>query len=43
VENQEQFLEVMKKLEADKDAKEAVFVVIQPKGETGVCRIDLTK
>src|SRR5690606_34658016 len=43
VENQEQFLAAMKKLEENKEAKEAVFVVIQPKGETGVCRIDLTK
>ena len=43
VENQEQFLTLMKKLEEKTDAKEAVFVVIQPNGENQVCRIDLTK
>jgi hypothetical protein len=43
VENEEQFTEIMKKLDENKDAREAVFVVLTPKGETSVCRIDLTK
>jgi len=43
VENQKEFLELMKKLDENKEARETVFVVIQPKGETSVCRIDLTK
>ena len=43
VDNQQQFLDVLKK-ESDKpDLKEMVFVVIQPTGETQVCRVDLTK
>jgi serine protease Do len=43
VDNQQQFLEVMKKEEAKTDLKEMVFVVIQATGETQVCRVDLTK
>jgi serine protease Do len=43
VENQQQFLEVMKKEEAKMDLKEMVFIVIQSSGETQVCRVDLTK
>jgi S1-C subfamily serine protease len=43
IENNDQFLAAMKKLEENKEAKESVFVVIQPNGETTVCRIDLTK
>lgn len=43
VENQAQFLEVLKTEEARPDLKELVFVVIQRSGETQVCRIDLTK
>lgn len=43
VENQQQFLDVLKKEEDKPDLKEMVFVVIQPNGETQVCRVDLTK
>ena len=43
VDNQQQFLDVLKKEEANPDLKEMVFVVIQRTGETQVCRIDLTK
>ena len=43
VENQKQFLAIMKQEEAKSDLKEMVFVVIQPNGETKVCRVDLTK
>jgi serine protease Do len=43
VDNQQQFLEVMKKEEAKTDLKEMVFVVIQSTGDTQVCRVDLTK
>ncbi len=43
VDNQEQFLAAMKKIEAASDQKEAVFVVIQSDGNTQVCHIDLTK
>jgi serine protease Do len=43
VDNQQQFLDVMKKEEAKMDLKEMVFVVIQSTGETQVCRVDLTK
>jgi serine protease Do len=43
VENQKEFLEVLKKEEEKPDLKEMVFVVIQRSGETGVCRVDLTK
>ncbi|MCL2645739.1 MAG: PDZ domain-containing protein [Phycisphaerales bacterium] len=43
VENQKQFLELMKKLEDNADAKEAVFQVIQPNGQSEVCRVDLSK
>jgi S1-C subfamily serine protease len=43
VENQQQFLEVMKKEEGKMDLKEMVFVVIQSTGETQVCRVDMTK
>jgi serine protease Do len=43
VENQKQFLEVMKKYEDKADVKEMVFVVIQTNGETQVCRVDMTK
>jgi S1-C subfamily serine protease len=43
VENQRQFLEVMKQEEAKTDLKEMVFVVLQTSGDTGVCRVDLTK
>jgi len=43
VENQKQFLEIMKKEEAKADLKEMVFVVIQGSGETAVCRVDMTK
>ena len=43
VDNQQQFLEVMKKEEEKPDLKEMVFVVIQSTGETQVCRVDLTK
>ena len=43
VDNQQQFLEVMKKAEARADLKEMVFVVIQTNGETQVCRVDMTK
>lgn len=43
VDNQQQFLDVLKKEEAKTDLKEMVFVVIQSTGETQVCRVDLTK
>lgn len=43
IENQEQFLAAMKKIEAAPDQKEAVFVVIQSDGNTQVCHVDLTK
>ncbi|HVT81483.1 MAG TPA: PDZ domain-containing protein [Phycisphaerae bacterium] len=43
VENQQQFLDVLKKEEEKTDLKEMVFVVIQPSGETQVCRVDLSK
>ena len=43
VEDQKQFLEILKKEEEKPDLKEMVFVVIQPTGETQVCRVDLTK
>ena len=43
VDNQQQFLDVLKKEEAKTDLKEMVFVVIQSNGETQVCRVDLTK
>ena len=43
VDNQQQFLDVLKKEEAKTDLKEMVFVVIQATGETQVCRVDLTK
>ncbi len=43
VEDQKQFLELMKKEEEKADLKEMVFVVINPDGQTGVCRIDLSK
>jgi serine protease Do len=43
VENQRQFLDVLKKGEAKSDLKEMVFVVIQSNGDTQVCRVDLTK
>lgn len=44
VENQKQFLDLLKKEETDNaDAKEMVFLVILQSGETQVCRIDLTK
>ncbi len=43
VDNQEQFLAEMKKIEDAQDMKEAVFVVIHPDGNTQVCHIDLTK
>jgi serine protease Do len=43
VDNQQQFLDVIKKEEAKGDLKEMVFVVIQTNGETQVCRVDLTK
>ncbi len=41
--NQTDFLAAMKKIEDATDLKEAVFVIIQPDGNTEVCRIDLTK
>jgi len=43
VDNQQQFLDAMKKIEDATDQKEAVFVVIHPDGNTQVCHIDLTK
>jgi serine protease Do len=43
VENQQQFLDLLKKEEAKPDLKEMVFVVVQTTGETQVCRVDLTK
>ncbi|HUO08070.1 MAG TPA: PDZ domain-containing protein [Phycisphaerae bacterium] len=43
VDNQQQFLAEMKKIEDAPDMKEAVFVVIHPDGNTQVCHIDLTK
>ncbi len=43
VDNQQQFLDVMKQEEAKTDLKEMVFVVIQTTGDTQVCRVDLTK
>ncbi len=43
VDDQKQFLAAMKKIEDAQDMKEAVFVVIQPDGNTEVCHIDLTK
>ncbi len=43
VDNQQQFLDILKKEEDNPDLKEMVFVVIQPTGETQVCRVDLTK
>ena len=43
VEDQKQFLEVMKKEEAKPDLKEMVFVAISPNGQTGVYRVDLSK
>jgi S1-C subfamily serine protease len=43
VDNQEQFLAEMKKIDDATDMKEAVFVVIHPDGNTQVCHIDLTK
>jgi S1-C subfamily serine protease len=43
VDNQQQFLDVIKKEEAKAELKEMVFVVIQSTGETQVCRVDLTK
>jgi len=43
VDNEQQFLDVLKKEEGKDDLKEMVFVVIQRSGETQVCRIDMTK
>lgn len=43
VDDQKQFLEVMKKEEAKPDLKEMVFVAISPDGKTGVYRVDLSK
>ena len=43
VDDQKQFLEVLKKEEEKPDLKEMVFVVIQRSGETSVCRVDMTK
>jgi hypothetical protein len=43
VEDQKQFLDVLKSEEEKPDLKEMVFVVIQRSGETQVCRIDMTK
>jgi hypothetical protein len=43
VDDQKQFLAAMKKIDDAPDQKEAVFVVIQPDGNTEVCHIDLTK
>jgi serine protease Do len=43
VENQKQFLDIMKQQEAKADLKEMVFVAIAPNGQTGVYRVDLSK
>ncbi len=43
VDNQDDFLDIMKKEAAKPDLKEMVFVVIQQSGETQVCRVDLSK
>jgi S1-C subfamily serine protease len=43
VENQKQFLEIMKQEESKPDLKEMVFVAIAPNGQTSVYRVDLTK
>lgn len=43
VDNQQQFLDVIQKESQKTDLKELVFVVIQPSGQTQVCRVDLSK
>jgi S1-C subfamily serine protease len=43
VENARQFLELLAKTEEKPDLKEIVFEVIQPNGESQVCRVDMTK
>lgn len=43
VRDQKQFDELLEAATADPEAKEIVFRVIRPDGETQVCRIDLTK
>jgi len=43
VDDQKQFLQLLKKEEEKPDLKELVFVVTLPNAETQVCRVDLTK
>jgi len=43
VDNQQQFLDAVQKESQKTDLKEMVFVVIQPTGQTQVCRVDLSK